>query len=122
VILADTMVWIDYFRNRSSTMQQQLEDAKIAIHPFILAELSLGSLQQRGKTLATMEMLPQVEVASLDEVRRMIESHALFGKGIGLTDAHLLASTLITPSIQLWTRDKRLRSVADALGILANLD
>jgi predicted nucleic acid-binding protein len=121
VILADTMVWIDYFRNRNAQMQKQLEDAQIVMHPFIVAELSLGSLQERARTLATLEMLPRVEVANLGEVRRMIETHALYSKGIGLTDAHLVASTLITPFVQLWTRDRRLRSVAEALGIHSNL-
>jgi predicted nucleic acid-binding protein len=121
VILADTMVWIDYFRNRNAQMQKQLEDAQIVMHPFIVAELSLGSLQERARTLATLEMLPRVEVANLGEVRRMIETHALYSKGIGLTDAHLVASTLITPSTRLWTRDKRLRGVAEALGIHANI-
>jgi predicted nucleic acid-binding protein len=121
VILADTMMWIDYFRNRTAGMQKQLEKAQIVMHPFIVAELSLGSLQERKKTLSYLEMLPQVKVANLGEVRRMIESHALYSKGIGLTDAHLIASTLITPFVQLWTRDRRLRSVAEALGIHSNL-
>lgn len=41
--------------------------------------------------------------------------------GIGLTDAHLLASVFINPSTLLWTRDKPLRNVAEALGIHASL-
>jgi predicted nucleic acid-binding protein len=51
----------------------------------------------------------------------MIEVHSLYSKGIGLTDAHLIASCLITPGTQLWTRDIRLGSVARALGIHADL-
>jgi hypothetical protein len=66
-------------------------------------------------------MLPQVRVARLDEVRQMIEMRSLYSHGIGLTDAHLLASVFINPSTLLWTRDKRLSSVAEALGIRANL-
>jgi len=121
VILADTTLWIDYFRSGNAEMRKQLANAQIATHPFIVAELSLGSLRERGKTLAYLEMLPQVQVADLSEVRRMIEAQALYSKGIGLTDAHLIASTLITPSTMLWARDKRLRSVADGLGIHVNL-
>jgi len=48
----------------------------------------------------------------------MIEAHALYSKGIGLTDAHLIASCLLTPGTQLWTRDAALGKVASALGIL----
>jgi predicted nucleic acid-binding protein len=121
LILADTMMWIDYFRNRTAEMHGQLEEGKIVMHPFIVAELALGSLRERGKTLATLDMLPRVKVASLGEVRGMIERHGLYSKGIGLTDAHLVASAMITPSVRLWTRDKRLRSMAEALGVLADI-
>lgn len=121
MILADTAVWIDLWRGRNPEMQKQLISEQIAMHPFILAELALGSLHDRSRTLAYLEGLTQVRVAHLSEVRRLIEAHSLNGRGIGLTDAHLIASTLITPSTQLWTRDKRLRGVAEALGIHANL-
>ena len=51
----------------------------------------------------------------------MIERHRISGRGIGLVDAHLLASVLLTPEARLWTRDKRLRAVATELGIDADL-
>jgi hypothetical protein len=38
-----------------------------------------------------------------------------------LTGAHLMASCLITPGTKLWTRDGRLRAVAQAVGIDAGL-
>lgn len=46
-----------------------------------------------------------------------IDRHALMGKGIGFVDVHLLASCLLTSETQLWTRDKRLASVAQTLGL-----
>ncbi len=55
------------------------------IHPFIIAELALGSLKERAETHALLDLLPQARVA------------------------------------QLWTRDKQLRKVAEALGIHAGL-
>jgi predicted nucleic acid-binding protein len=121
VILADTTIWVDHLRVPNTEMQRLLNEVKIAIHPFVVAELALGSLRDRTRTLARLEMLTQVRVAQLGEVRRLIEAHSLWGKGIGLTDVHLIASTLITPNIQLWTRDRRLRSVAESLGIAAGL-
>jgi predicted nucleic acid-binding protein len=60
-------------------------------------------------------------MARLDEVRQMVEARALYSQGIGLIDAHLIASCLIDPSILLWTKDKRLREIAEALGVHANL-
>jgi predicted nucleic acid-binding protein len=68
-----------------------------------------------------MDALLKVRVAQLHEVRHMIEAHTLYSKGIGLTDAHLIASCLLTPGTQLWTRDAALKKVAKALGILITL-
>ena len=65
--------------------------------------------------------MPQAQVASLRDIRQMIEARRLYAKGIGLADAHLVASCLITPGTKLWTRDGRLRGVALVLGIDAGL-
>ncbi|MGA9039762.1 MAG: type II toxin-antitoxin system VapC family toxin [Terriglobales bacterium] len=122
MILADTSVWIDHLRSgslghRNEEMRKQLGQGQIVIHPFIIAELALGSLQERTKTLALLDLLPQVRVAQLSEVRLTIESRRLYSLGIGLTDAHLIASVFINPPTLLWTRDNRLRKAAEGLGI-----
>ena len=121
MILADTTVWIDHFRRENAEMRRQLEKKNIAIHPFIVAELALGSLRERAKTLAWLDLLPRVPVAQLSEVRQMVEVCSLYSQGIGLTDASLIASCLIHPPTRLWTLDKRLSKVAEALGIGAAL-
>jgi predicted nucleic acid-binding protein len=61
-----------------------------------------------------------VRVAQLSELRLMIEARRLYNLGIGLTDAHF-ASVLIDAPTLLWTKDKRLRQVAEPLGIRASL-
>jgi predicted nucleic acid-binding protein len=121
MILADTSVWVDHLRNNNPEMERFLGLGQIAMHPFIVAEISLGSLKNRRQRLADMESLLEVEVAQLSEVRQMIEARALYSKGIGLTDAHLIASCLLTPGTLLWTRDAAMEKVAKGLGILVNL-
>jgi len=121
LILADTSVWVDHFRSGNQELQKALSQGQIVIHPFIVAELALGSLKDRAKTLALLDLLPQVRVAQLSELRLMIESRRLYSLGIGLTDAHLIASVFIDSPTLLWTRDKRLRQVAENLGIHASL-
>lgn len=118
MILADTSIWVEHLRKRLTEMEAFLNNGQIVMHPFIAAELSLGSLQNRSKRLAEFDSLLQVRVAQLNEVRRMIEVNALYSRGIGLTDAHLLASSLLSPGIRLWTRDASLGRVARMLGVL----
>jgi predicted nucleic acid-binding protein len=117
VILADTGIWIDFFRGRNAKMRKLLDDGQIAMHPFVVAEIALGSLHDRRKTLTEMGALWEAEVARLTEVRRMIEAHSLYSKGIGLIGAHLIASCFLTHGMRLWTRDIALHKVARSLGI-----
>ncbi len=121
MILADTSIWIDYLRGRQPAMASLLIAEEIVMHPFVIAEIALGSLSNRHRTIAFLDSLEQVHVAHLGEVRRMIEAHKLYSKGVGLTDTHLIASCLITSGVQLWTRDARLQDIAAAVGVSANL-
>lgn len=121
MILADTSIWIDHLRSGNKELRKHLQDGNVVIHPFIIAELALVSLQERTHTLALLDLLPQVRVAHLNEVRLTIEARSLYSRGIGLIDAHLIASVLINPPILLWTRDKQLRKLAEDLGIHASL-
>ena len=68
-----------------------------------------------------LDLLPQVRVAQISELRLMIEVRGLYSLGIGLTDAHLIASIFLNPPTFLWTKDKRLRKATELLGIHANL-
>jgi len=121
LILADTSIWIDHFRSGNSELHKQLNGGQIVMHPFIVAVLALGSLRERSRTLSLLDLLPQVRVAQISEVRLMIENRCLYSLGLGLTDVHLLASMLLDPSTRLWTRDKRLRKVSEGLGVHAGL-
>jgi predicted nucleic acid-binding protein len=117
LILADTSIWIEHLRSGNREMREHLELGNIVIHPFIVAELALGSLRERERTLALLDLLPQLRVAQLSEVRITIETRRLYNLGIGLTDAHLIASVFINPPTLLWTKDRRLRKVAEDLDI-----
>ena len=117
MILADTSIWVDHFRHGNKELRTYLEQGQIVMHPFVVAELALGSLGERTKTLALLDLLPQIEVAQISEVRHLIETRRLYTLGIGLVDAHLIASVFINPATIIWTTDKPLRKVAQALGI-----
>jgi predicted nucleic acid-binding protein len=121
LILVDTSVWVDHFRTGDEQLRTLLGSLRIVVHPFVIAELALGSMTKRTTTLTLLDNLPAANVALLGEVRHLIERRSLHGRGIGLMDAHLIASALLTPGTLLWTRDKRLRSVAQELDIDAGL-
>lgn len=117
MILADTSIWIDHLRSSNPQMQSFLLAAQIATHPFIVAEIALGSLRNRTGLLAELDSLQQVTIAQIAEVRHFIETRGLYSKGLSLIDAHLILSCLLTRGTQLWTRDRNMEAVARSLGV-----
>jgi predicted nucleic acid-binding protein len=94
-----------------------ISNDQLCIHPFLIAELALGTLPERRKTLTYLDHLISLPPVRLEDVRHMIEARGLVSKGIGLTDAHLIASCLATPGTHIWTLDVRLGKVAESLSI-----
>ena len=60
--------------------------------------------------------LPRAALATEDEVLACIEQNRLHGRGVGWTDAHLIAAALLTPC-PLWTLDLALAREAGRCGI-----
>lgn len=87
------------------------------MHPHVLGEVALGSIGNREEVMARFELLSVPNVAEEGYVLYLIDKEGLWATGIGYTDAHLLASALLTPNGRLWTRDKRLHAQAERLGV-----
>ena len=119
MILVDTSVWVDHFRRGDSTLSSLLDAGRVLSHPFVIGELALGGLRQREQVLGALKDLPQAQSASAEEVLAFIDHQSLAGKDLGYVDAHLLAAARLTPGAALWTRDRRLSSVAERLGLAA---
>ena len=117
LILADTSVWIDYLRGADPIMSDRLDVAQILMHPFVRGELALGNLRGRAKFLDSLLELPAPILATYDEVMLLVEEHRLWGRGISFVDANLLASVKLSKDALLWTRDRRLATVAQSLGV-----
>ena len=118
MILADTSVWVDHLRASDNVLAALLDTGMVLAHPFVIGELALGNLRQREIVLNALADLPHARVATDAEVLHFIERHALFGRGIGYIDAHLLAGVHLTAGAELWTNDKRLHGVAAQLGVV----
>ncbi len=121
MILADTSIWIEIFRRGrfKAELESLIVNDQLCIHPCIVAELACGFLPDRKNTLHYLDGLHQICLIRLADVRLMIEARGLASKGIGLTDAQLIASCLALPGTHLWTIDRALGRVADSLGIRA---
>ena len=116
MILVDTSVWIDHFRNGNAELKELLISNEVMVHPFIIGELACGSIKNRNEILGLLNELPRTMIAEHQEVLRLIEEKKLYGKGIGLIDAHLVASALLS-KVRLLTMDKPLEKVIALLNM-----
>jgi predicted nucleic acid-binding protein len=117
VILVDTSIWVDHFRQPNVRLAALLNDAEVLTHSFVIGELALGDMANRKVILSLLRDLPRAPLADEYEVLELIDRHSLHGAGIGYVDAHLIAAALLASPTALWTRDKRLQSVAARVGL-----
>jgi predicted nucleic acid-binding protein len=116
VILVDTSVWVDHVRRADATLIRLLNAGQVLTHPFVIGEVAMGNLPRRRLFLDEMRRLPAALIATDLEAMSLMEREQLYGRGIGFADLHLLAATRLTQAA-LWSRDRRLRAIAEELGI-----
>jgi len=105
------------FSSCRSCARENSNEGGVLLHPFVIGELAMGNLHRRESVLGFMVDMPQASVASHEEVMHFVNAHRLFGRGIGYVDAHLLASAKLITGCRLWTRDRRLGSIAGELSL-----
>lgn len=116
MLLVDTSVWVSHFREGNTELAKLLNNGEVACHPFVVGELACGNLKNRNQILSLLQSLPMSIQAEHEEVLEFIERKRLMGKGLGFVDIHLIASAMLT-GIPIWTHDKKLAQVANALHI-----
>jgi predicted nucleic acid-binding protein len=117
LILVDTSVWIDHLHKAEPTLVDLLARDEVVCHPLVIQELALGSIKNRSALLDSLVRLRALPVLNQSELLALADAHRLWGRGLSAVDGHLLGSLLLSPAARLWTRDKRLRTVAVDLGV-----
>lgn len=116
MVLVDTSVWVDHLRRGNRTLRELLEQGQVLCHPLVIGELACGNLGNRAGILVLLRTLPQARTAEDDEVFHLIDTHRLYGRGLGWIDLHLLASAVLS-KCALWTLDRQLQRTAHRLEI-----
>jgi predicted nucleic acid-binding protein len=119
MVLVDTSVWIRFLANRApyaNTLDTLLGRDEVAGHELVYGELLVGDRAGRAKLLAAYGEMLQASTVPPAEVVAFVRSRALYGRGVGWIDVHLLASAIVG-QLRLWTADSRLFAVAKELGV-----
>jgi len=116
VILVDSSLWIEHLRAGSPALVVALQSDQVCTHTYVIGELACGNIGNRQEVLELLQALPRLTAATDDELLFFIERHQLMGRGIGYIDVHLLAAAAIN-SARLWTREKRLKVIAEEMNL-----
>lgn len=122
MILVDTSVWIDHLHTHEFTLLKNLMRRQVLMHPMVVGEITCGNLPRRAETLRKLKSLPRIEELPHESVLSSIESRNLKGRGIGFIDAHLICSVLERDKTLLWTRDRRLKRIAEEFRVAFSED
>ncbi len=117
MILVDTAVWIDHITAPITELLNRLDTREILVHPMVIGEIACGTMQERPVILSLLQSLPRIGELTHDQVLQEIETGGFMGRGIGYIDAHLLTSVMAQSGASLWTRDQRLKRIAEEMGV-----
>jgi len=120
-VLADTSVWIDYFRGgeNSGLMDQLIDENIIVTNDIILAELlPYLMLKKQLKVISLLKEISKIELKP--DWNEIIEiQHKCLQKGIngiGIPDL-MIAQNAKQNGAQLYTLDKHFRLLTEIAGI-----
>ena len=117
MILVDTSVWIDNLRAPNRELQERVEAQEVLCHAMVVGELACGHLPERDRFLKRLKGFPLLEALPDDDLLALIERHSWMGRGVGYVDANLLGAVLANGNATLWTTDRKLRRLAEDLGV-----
>lgn len=124
-IFIDTSVWIDYFNQKDSHLEQTvdllLDQARIATSSIILAELIQGARSAREIDSLQSYFEPLTWIPSTDQhwlqAGRLSFELKKTGKTVNLTDCYI-AAIAQSRDCQIYTLDKHFTWIAEITGVV----
>ncbi len=117
MIIVDTSVWVEFFRNREpvhARLSELLDRRAVLASEGAFAELLSGARGQQEVDVVESfwKSLPKVDEAGIwIEAGKLSAARGLGAKGVGLIDSTLLALSARTGA-EIWTLDRRLAEAA----------
>lgn len=116
MILVDTSIWIEFFKQNPDyvgEMESLLESRKaITIEP-VFAELLYGSRseRERNRIIAYWKVVPRIKFSegSLIDSADFANKNSFHNKGVGLIDSIILKAS-VENNYKVWTLDKKINS------------
>ncbi|HNH07551.1 MAG TPA: PIN domain-containing protein [Leptospiraceae bacterium] len=116
MVLADTSVWIEFFKRKEpvfSELRELIEASEVKVHEVIFGELLQGCKNRSEERMIIdyWENLGEPESdASFIEAGRLSYSEKHLSKGVGLIDS-VIISQARKLDCRIWTLDKKINNI-----------
>ena len=114
MILADTSIWIDFFKKTNHSLDAQmteyLENRMVYGVSIVFGELLQGVRDDREEKIILdyWKNLPRFDERNLFiDGGKLSYQYKLFSKGVGLIDCYILAAAKLY-QLEIWSLDKKL--------------
>jgi predicted nucleic acid-binding protein len=121
MIIVDTSVWIDFFKNTdpglTSILKKYLKKNHVFAVSAVFGELLQGVRNKREQEiiLSFWQNLPKTDETDIFiKAGELSEKHKLYAKGVGLIDCYIIA-TAEQNNLAIWSLDKKLISAIDSI-------
>lgn len=120
LILVDTSVWIDFFRQKlpiSEQLEDLLEQQQVVTIEPVFSELLYGvrTGRDRDLILSYWKLLPKIpfEAGAMMAAADFANKNNYHNLGVGLMDASIIVP-VISQELKIWTLDKRIINAMDS--------
>ena len=121
MIVADTSVWVSFFKNDDDDtvdiLRSYLKKEQVIAVSAIFGELYQGVKNKREKEIITQiyENIPHIDEHELFIKAGLLSNeHKLYAKGVGFIDCYILTACLEN-GLALWTFDKKLKGAYEGI-------
>jgi predicted nucleic acid-binding protein len=120
MILLDTSIWIDYFRQQAAHLNEisvLLQSRQILAYEPVFSELFYGVRNKKELELvkSLWRILPKApfDPGTILEASLYAQRNTFYQKGIGLMDACIMYAVVRDHAL-LWTLDKNIKGILDS--------
>ena len=117
-ILIDSSAWIRHIRFGDPVVDRAIAEGVALGHVDVAGEIAMGTGDHAARFRDMILQLTPVEAVERNELFALVASMQMNGRGVGWTDAGIIAACLLSrPPTPIYTRDRRMRELAEAIGV-----
>ena len=117
-ILVDSSAWIRHIRYGDAVVDRAIAEGVAIGHLDVAGEIAMGTGDHARRFRDIILQLTLIEPVDRSELFALVVARDMNGRGVGWIDAGIIAACLLSnPPTSLYTLDRRMRELAEMIGV-----